>query len=236
MHIVFVGAHPDDETFCSGTLAKHARNGHKITILVATRGGMGHWEFPSERLKKIRSEEMRRAAKILGAEVRFLGFQDADVEYKPLKEALIDVFRKLKPDIIVTFHPLDWRDDHRNTGLAAHDAAFKASLPLVKTKFPFIRRPDVYFMAGPGIVDLEPDICIDIEGFLDLRTKAVMEHKSQAWFFGETKEAIKKRLETMARDAAATSDLKYAEAFKRSGLYARRGIPPKKATDFFPCR
>jgi hypothetical protein len=27
MHLVFVGAHPDDETYASGTIAKHIANG-----------------------------------------------------------------------------------------------------------------------------------------------------------------------------------------------------------------
>ena len=42
MHLVFIGAHPDDETFASGTIAKYVSKGHKATIVQATRGGKNY--------------------------------------------------------------------------------------------------------------------------------------------------------------------------------------------------
>jgi LmbE family N-acetylglucosaminyl deacetylase len=51
MNVVLIGAHPDDETFASGTLVKYASKGHKVTIVHATKGGKGHWEIPSEELR-----------------------------------------------------------------------------------------------------------------------------------------------------------------------------------------
>jgi LmbE family N-acetylglucosaminyl deacetylase len=50
MHLVFVGAHPDDETYASGIIAKHVANRGRATIVVATRGGKGHWMIPSDEL------------------------------------------------------------------------------------------------------------------------------------------------------------------------------------------
>lgn len=79
MHLVFVGAHPDDETVASGTIAKYTDHGHRATLVSATRGGRGHWKTPSEELEKIRTEEMKRAAATLGAEAVFLDYRDADI-------------------------------------------------------------------------------------------------------------------------------------------------------------
>ena len=62
MHIVLIGAHPDDETFASGTIAKYVDRGHRATIVHATRGGKGHWEIHSDKLREIRSREMTKAA------------------------------------------------------------------------------------------------------------------------------------------------------------------------------
>ena len=79
MHLVLIGAHPDDETFASGTIAKYVDRGHRATIVHATRGGKGHWEIPTNELRKIRTREMTKAAEILGAEVMFL---DARAHYQ----------------------------------------------------------------------------------------------------------------------------------------------------------
>lgn len=66
MHLVFIGAHPDDETSAGGTIAKHVDRDHEATIVVATRGGRGHWSTPSEELERVRTGEMEKAAEILG--------------------------------------------------------------------------------------------------------------------------------------------------------------------------
>ena len=66
MHLVFIGAHPDDETSAGGTIAKYVDRGHKATIVVTTRGGRGHWKIPSEELERIRTGEMEGAAEVLG--------------------------------------------------------------------------------------------------------------------------------------------------------------------------
>jgi len=52
MHLVLMGAHPDDETFASGTIAKYVDRGHRATIVHATKGGKGHWEIPTDELRK----------------------------------------------------------------------------------------------------------------------------------------------------------------------------------------
>jgi L-ascorbate metabolism protein UlaG (beta-lactamase superfamily) len=115
VHLVFIGAHPDDETSAGGTIAKYVDRGHKATIVVATRGGRGHWKIPSEELERIRTGEMEAAAEVLGADVVFLDYRDADVPAgDALREELVDVVRRLKPDVVITFHPMVWRDDHES--------------------------------------------------------------------------------------------------------------------------
>ena len=91
MHLVFIGAHPDDETSAGGTIAKYVDRGHKATIVVATRGGRGHWKIPSEELERIRTGDMEGAAEVLGADVVFLDHKDADVPAgDALREELVD--------------------------------------------------------------------------------------------------------------------------------------------------
>ncbi len=53
MRIVFVGAHPDDETYASGTIAKYVDCGHRATIVHATRGGKGTGIYPHQSLRRL---------------------------------------------------------------------------------------------------------------------------------------------------------------------------------------
>ena len=235
MHIVFIGAHPDDETSASGTIAKYVDNGHRATIVVVTRGGRGHWKISSEELEKIRTGEMEEAAKVLGADVIFLDYEDADIPAgDALKEELVDLVRSLKPDVVITFHPLVWRDDHRRVGLAAVDACFKACLPLVETRFPAHRPvPDIYFIGSP-MLPLEPDVYIDISDYIDVKIESLSRHASQwvRWEIDEDDstvdlEVVVERVRHRARQRGLESGVRYAEAFISQ-------YPQKKALDFFP--
>ena len=47
MHLVVLGAHPDDpESGCGGTIIKHRRDGDRVTVLYATSGPKGIREKP----------------------------------------------------------------------------------------------------------------------------------------------------------------------------------------------
>jgi len=237
VHLVFIGAHPDDEASAGGTIAKYVAHGHRATIVVATRGGRGHWKMPSEELERVRTEEMKRAAEIIGAEVVFLDYKDADIPAgDALKEELVDVVRELSPDIVITFHPLVWRDDHRRVGLAATDACFKACLPLVETKHPAHRPvPDIYFIGTP-MLPVQPDIYIDITDYIDVKIESLRQHASQwvKWEIDDDDstaplEEVIERVRHRARQLGLESGVWYAEAF-----ISQHG--KKRALDLFPAR
>jgi len=216
LHIVLVGAHPDDESSASGTIAKHVDRGHKATIVVATRGGRGHWDIEPEELMRIRSEEMRRAADILGADVLFMNYPDA---YIPggdkLREELVDVVRRLKPDVLLTFHPLVWRDDHRRVGLASSDACLKASLPLHVTGYPAHRpAPEVYFFGKP-MTPIHPDVYVDVTDYMDVKVEAFRQHVSQWQRWGAPPEEQEGYLDELTQ--------RYVERFRQLGREAGVG-------------
>ena len=81
--ILAVLAHPDDESFgLGGTLALYASKGYDTYYICATRGEVG--TVDEEHLKgfkdiaELRTDELRRAAKILGLkDVFFLGYRDS---------------------------------------------------------------------------------------------------------------------------------------------------------------
>jgi LmbE family N-acetylglucosaminyl deacetylase len=81
--LVSFHAHPDDETIATGgTLAKAAAAGHRVVLVLATRGDRG--EVPDgflrdgQTLAERRVEETLKAAEILGVHrVEFLGYVDS---------------------------------------------------------------------------------------------------------------------------------------------------------------
>ncbi len=81
--LVTFHAHPDDEAIaCGGTMARAAAEGHRVVLVVATKGEYGEVDDgflrPGESLAERRTVETMEAARILGAaRVEFLGYEDS---------------------------------------------------------------------------------------------------------------------------------------------------------------
>jgi LmbE family N-acetylglucosaminyl deacetylase len=92
--LVTFHAHPDDEAIATaGVTAKAASEGHRVILVVATRGehaGFGHEMLaPGETMSERRVRETQRAAEILGvARVEFLGYVDSGMMGTPENDAV----------------------------------------------------------------------------------------------------------------------------------------------------
>ena len=90
---VFFHAHPDDEAIAtSGTMAKAAAAGHRVVLVVATKGEHGEVEEgylrDGETLAERRVVETAEAARIVGAaRHEFLGYTDSGMIGTPENEA-----------------------------------------------------------------------------------------------------------------------------------------------------
>ncbi len=120
--LLAIGAHPDDLEFaCGGILLAEAARGTVITLCLCSRGEAGSNGTPDER-----EAEARRAADLLGAEMRFLDLGgDAQMETTAANALrLAREIRQARPEILlssvttVAQHP-----DHRVVGALARDAA-----------------------------------------------------------------------------------------------------------------
>ena len=115
LKLLCVMAHPDDETLGTGpTLVKYAREGVETYLVTATRGQRGYESDepgppPSEELARLREQELRSAAKILGLrEVNFLDYIDGDLDKVSPKEAIAKIvhhLRRIRPQVVITFGP-----------------------------------------------------------------------------------------------------------------------------------
>jgi Uncharacterized proteins, LmbE homologs len=113
--------HPDDAEFSAGGfLARMSAEGVRVLLAVATDGSKGsfepveavqpkHGEAPRPNLAQIRHAETCNAARVLGAEEPiFLGYEDFMLDTLPLgelREKIVYLIRKYKPDILVSQDP-----------------------------------------------------------------------------------------------------------------------------------
>ncbi len=91
--LVTFHAHPDDESIATGgVMAKAAEEGHRVVLVVATRGENGEvaegFLQPGEQLWERRVRETQACAEVLGvARVEFLGYVDSGMIGTPENEA-----------------------------------------------------------------------------------------------------------------------------------------------------
>jgi len=143
--ILYILAHPDDETFGhAGLISSMTSRGRRVGLVCATRGEVGEISDPSlgtpATLGAVRERELRRAMAILGVDpIRLLGYRDSGMAGSETNDdprcfiqadrdaVLADVvyhIRDLRPHAVVTFGPdgVYGHPDHIRIGEIATDA------------------------------------------------------------------------------------------------------------------
>jgi LmbE family N-acetylglucosaminyl deacetylase len=123
---IAIAAHPDDiELMMAGTLLLLKKQGYEIHYLNLSSGNVGTTEYDSETIKKMRVEEAKRSAEILGAHFHPPFCNDLEIFYdeKTLRQ-LASIIREVKPKIVLTHSPVDYMEDHSNTCRLAVTASF----------------------------------------------------------------------------------------------------------------
>jgi N-acetylglucosamine malate deacetylase 1 len=218
MNVLAVGAHPDDmEILCGGTLARYVRTGHDVTMCHVTNGDKGHATIPGPELARMRNEEAERAAAIIGAAHVSIGCPDMRVlpEDDYTRARLVEVIRRVQPDVIITHCPEDYHTDHRATSKLVFDASFTAGLPAVRTDHPALPKvPPIYYMdtlAGVGFVPTE---YVDVSDVMQVKREALLEHKSQKdWLKGFNDIDTIEFIDTVAKYRGLQCGAFFAEGF-----------------------
>jgi LmbE family N-acetylglucosaminyl deacetylase len=84
--LVTFHAHPDDESIATaGTMARAKAEGHRVVLVLATRGELGEYSpdalAPGETLTERRVAEQRASAEVLGVDrVEYLGYRDSGMD------------------------------------------------------------------------------------------------------------------------------------------------------------
>jgi LmbE family N-acetylglucosaminyl deacetylase len=220
---IVIVAHPDDIEFsCAGTIARWVKGGARVCYVLCTSGevGIARQGMTRHEAAKIREEEQREAARIVGVqEVVFLrepdGLLVASLE---LRKKLVREIRKFRPEVVITGDPtIVWagedyinHPDHRAAATAALDATFPAAgqpnlFEDLEADGLFAHKPRKVFVTSWGGGD--QFVCIDET--IDIKIDALRAHKSQMvdWDPAES-------IRTWAAERAAGKEMGYAEGFR----------------------
>jgi len=220
-----VGAHAGDaELMAGGVVAKYAQMGHKATLVHMTLGEKGHRKKSPQEYGQQKKEEALKAARILGADVRFLPYKDAELPLDDeVKYRLCDLIREVKPDLIVTHWKGSIHKDHENTYHTVRDAMFYAALPTVERDLPAHGCWRLFFAENwEDPFDFEIDTYVDFSDAYDKWVQAISQYEFVSG--GISSFRYLDYYKALAVVRGCLSNSKYAEAFMSpKGALVRKG-------------
>jgi LmbE family N-acetylglucosaminyl deacetylase len=215
--VLAVGAHPDDvELGCGGTLVRYRQGGADVAIASVSFGDKGSQQLSRGETIRVRREESRRAAEVIGATYLCLGEMDSELfEDLETRANVIELIRKARPDVILTHSPSDYHADHRMTSLlVSHAAYISTSYKFETESAPLEDVPPVYYIDNYMGVSFLPDAFVDITEVIEAKRQMVMQHESQLAHLEErTGDSILEDMLTLARFRGRQSRVQFAEAF-----------------------
>lgn len=217
--VMVVVAHPDDAEFSSaGTIARFAEAGFQVIVVLCTSGdkGTARRDITSPELASLREKEQLEASKRLGvAETEFL--RGGDGELVPdlnLREKIVRMIRKHRPDIVIThdpFRPYALHPDHRAVGTATVDSVYPTARDPLYFPEHLEHGLEPHKVAELWLYGSEsPDKFIDISTTLDKKVHALKAHESQVG----TAETLEERMRQRATERGKDHGVAMAEAFK----------------------
>ena len=185
LHILVIGAHPDDPEKVGGTMAKFIEKGHKVRLVSMTNGNAGHQTMGGGPLAQRRSKEARCAGAVIGAE--YIVLDNDDGKLMPTlenREQVIAQIREFQADIVITHRPNDYHPDHRNTGHLVRDAAYMVTVPNIVPFVPHLAKNPIFMYMNDRFTKpnpFEPDIVVAIDDVIEKKIDMYHCHDSQVY-------------------------------------------------------
>ena len=199
--LLFVFAHPDDESFSGvGTAMECASRGARTALVTATRGECGKCGEPPictpQTLPSVREGELREAARIAGFdELHLLDYRDKELAEAPpeqIRLTLVTHIRRLRPTIVLTFDPngFNVHPDHVAISRFVSDAISAAAdrrwlpdtgEPHSVTRLLWTPLLPPWEAAVVDRIEDSPgvDVAIDISRWRDRKAAALRAHRTQ---------------------------------------------------------
>jgi LmbE family N-acetylglucosaminyl deacetylase len=174
VNVLNIAAHPDDELLGQGgTLARHVREGDRVTSVIVCEGASVRYAPESTAEIEFQS---RRAAEILGVQdLRFLRLPEQKLETMPLIEITVGleaIVSEIKPEIVYAHASSDLNRDHRILTEATLVATRPYAAGWVREVLLFETPSSTEWGGSPTLPPFVPTLFVDIAGTLELKVKA----------------------------------------------------------------
>jgi len=227
MKVLAIGCHPDDlEIACGGTLRKYVERGADVYEAHVANGNLGHVVIMPDELRAIRTKEAEEAGKVLGVKEVFnidVGDLCVNSHDPDVIDAVADVVRYVRPDVIITHNDEDYMQDHTETSRLATNGSFDSGLSHRPRKYePFSSFVPVYFMDTLAGVNFQPSIYVDITNQIDKKMEALNCHESQLkWMLEHDNIDFADMVKTCSKYRGYQCGVPFAEGFKPYNVYPR---------------
>jgi|TARA_B100000929_G_scaffold289230_1_gene279351 LmbE family N-acetylglucosaminyl deacetylase len=215
-NILVIVAHPDDEILgCGATLAKLARNNHKVHCLITAEGITSRND--SNRKKHL--NDLQKATLASSKIIKFSSVQSLklpdnrlySVDFLKIAKTYEKIINILKPRIIFTHHPGDLNLDHE----IVNRAVLTATRPIAKTyikKILTFETPSSTEWNFDTAKSFIPNYFENVEKFMKYKLKALKAYKSEMRPFPHPRSV--ENIKALAKFRGSTVGYKYAEAFR----------------------
>ena len=216
-------AHPDDlEFMAGGTLANFVKAGHHVVMSTATNGDQGHMVIMPVELAKIRIEEAKCAAEVIGATFQCLEIHDefltTGIDHRMM---VADLIRRVQPDIIITNPPEDYHPDHCAVYHLVFDASFVATLPHIGLESPRLQVvPQIFCVMPVGRMETKAEYYVDVSETIEIKLNALAKHASQVeWLRDHDNFDLVGMARMQSASLGFQCGVRYAECFTRVHRY-----------------
>ena len=215
-----VAAHPDDEVLgCGGTLARMAREGRAVHVLLLADGESSRFRSEEGRIDPTavaaRSAVAGLACKILGCtSVKLLTLPDNRMDTLDLLDVVRHIesaIERHRPSCVLTHHSSDVNVDHR----IVHDAVIAACRPQPShpvRELLFFEVPSSTEWRPPGSTPpFSPNWFVDISSTLEKKLEALSAYQAELRLFPHPRSL--QGVTALARWRGASVGVEAAEAF-----------------------
>lgn len=227
MNVLAVGCHPDDlEIACGGTLAKYVDQGADVYMCHVANGNMGHVEILPGPLAELRTMESEQAGRILGVKKVFnLDIGDILVNRydNEAVDALADIIRLVKPEVIITHNDIDYMQDHIEASKLVFNSSFIATLAHKSVRYAAYNKfVPIFYMDTLAGVDFIPTHYVDVTKQIDRKLKALECHESQVkWMKEHDGIDFLDMVRTCSKYRGYQCGVAYAEGYRPCNVYPR---------------
>jgi LmbE family N-acetylglucosaminyl deacetylase len=184
LNIIIFGAHPDDAEYRgAGVAMKWARAGHRVKLVSATNGDIGHWQTAGGPLAERRRKEVMEVGRRLGVTTEVVDIHDGEIlPTLENRKIFTRLMRNWNADIVIANRPNDYHPDHRYTSILVQDSAYMVTVPFFCPDTPILKKNPAFFYASDRFQKpnpFKPDVAVSIDEVIEPTLEALLVMESQ---------------------------------------------------------